>query len=240
MLGVAIGSAAHGFPVRTLEYHQIVNDEIGGVPVVVSYDPLAGTPRAYRRTVGGKALSFGVSGLLYNHNFLLYDRETESLWSQFTGEAIAGELAGVRLEPVVVRQEVSATWIRRAPGTVFLAYPDPERIQYRISPYQTYWVQDKLLFPVSAEDRRYHTKELVAGLVVGDVARAYLGSIVTREGGELEDEIGGVKVRITYDTDTGTFTWEAPDGVRVDEAYWLAWKAFHPKTEIWHDELPAS
>jgi hypothetical protein len=238
VLGVEIGGESHAFPVRTLEYHQVVNDEIGGVPLVVTYDPLAGTPRVYRRKLGDRTLHFGVSGLLYNDNFLLYDRETESLWSQFTGEAIAGELAGRRLTPVVVRQVTSAHWIRRAPGSVYLRQPDPEHIEYRISPYQTYWVQDKILFPVAARDSRYHPKELVAGVVVDGVARAYLGSIVTREGGSLEDTIGGVTLRLAYDTDTGTFTWEAPDGVRVDEAYWLAWKAFHPDTEIWHDELP--
>jgi hypothetical protein len=238
VLGVEIGGAAHAFPVRTLEYHQAVNDEIGGVPVVVTFDPLAGAPRAYRREVEGRTLRFGVSGLLYNHNFLLYDRETESLWSQFTGEAIAGKLAGKRLAPVVVRQETAAVWTRRAPGSVFLRYPAPERIAYQVSPYQTYWVQDKILFPVAAEDARYHPKELVAGVVVGDVARAYLGSIVTREGGSLEDEVAGVAIRLTYDSDTGTFGWEVPDGVRVEEAYWLAWKAFHPDTQIWRDELP--
>ena len=80
----------------------------------------------------------------------------------------------------------------------------------------------------------------IFGVVVDGKARAYLGSIVTREGGTLEDTIGGVTIRLAYDTDTGTFSWEVPDGVRVDEAYWLAWKAFHPATEIWRDELPPS
>ena len=95
MLGVSIGGDARAYldsPI--LEYHQIVNDTVGGVPIAVTYDPLTGAPLAWKRSVGGRTLRFGVSGLLYNSGFLLYDHETESLWSQFDGRAIAGPLAG--------------------------------------------------------------------------------------------------------------------------------------------------
>lgn len=236
VLGVVRERDARAYPLRMLEYHQIVNDVIGGDPIAVTYDPLAGTPFAYDRRVDGKTLTFGVSGLLYNHNFLLFDRETESLWSQFLGRAIAGPLAGKTLVRVAVRQETARTWLLRHPDSQVLRHPNPERIEYRLSPYQAYWMQNRINFPVEAKDPRYHAKELVLGVVVGDQARAYLGSIVTREGGRVEDELGGVKVQLSYESDTGTFTWEIPEPAEVAEAYWLAWKAFHPKTEIWHDE----
>jgi Protein of unknown function (DUF3179) len=236
VLGLALGGEAHAYPLRMMEYHQIVNDVLAGVPVAATYDPLAGTPIGYRRTVGGRELHFGVSGLLYNDNFLLFDRETNSLWSQFLGEAIAGPLSGTKLDRLRMRQETGATWISRHPATLVLRHPDPQRVEYLWSPFQSYWVEDKILFPVKAQDRRYHAKELVLGVVADGKARAYLGSIATKEGGSIEDQFQGRKIQFLYDTDTGTFNWDIPDDVQVTEAYWLAWKAFHPDTEIWHDE----
>lgn len=93
-----------------------MNDVLGDEPVVVTYDPLAGVPRAFRRRVGDRVLEFGVSGLVYNHNFLLYDRETGSLWVQFTGEAIAGPLAGRTLDRLRIRQEPSPPGSRGNPA----------------------------------------------------------------------------------------------------------------------------
>jgi hypothetical protein len=217
-----------------LEYHQIVNDVVGGEPVAVTYDPLSGTPLAFSRRVDGKTLGFGVSGLLYNHNFLMFDRETGSLWSQFLGRAVAGTLAGKRLVRLPLRQETAGAWISRVGETRVMKHPDPERIHYLISPYSSYWVQDRAIFPVAAQDPRYHAKELVLGVVVGDTQRAYLGSILTRDGGSVDEKIAGRRVQVRYASETGTFQWEVDDGIQVTEAYWLAWKAFHPDTEVWH------
>ena len=182
----------------------------------------------------GRTLVFGVSGLLYNHNFLLFDRETESLWSQFLGRAVAGPLAGKRLERVTVRQETAGAWIARHMESLFMRPPFPENVFYRLSPYAAYWLEDKTLFPLAATDSTYHAKELVLGVVVGDTARAYVGSILTRDGGESDEKIDGKRVRVAYDSETGTFQWEVDEGVLATEAYWLAWKAFHPETEVWH------
>lgn len=236
VLGVALGGEARAYPVRILEYHQIVNDVIGDVPIAVTYDPLAGSPLVYSRRVGGKTLTFGVSGLIYNDNFLMFDRETESLWSQFEGRAIAGPLSGKRLERIPVRQETAVAWVARAGDTRFLREPDPEHIHYAISPYSEYWLQDRILFPVAARDDRYHPKELVLGVVVDGVTRAYLGSILTREGGSADERIHGKRVKVRYTSETGTFSYDVDEGVEVTEAYWLAWKAFHPDTEIWRDK----
>ena len=240
VLGLTVGDQSRAYPVRMLEYHQIVNDAVGDAPVVVSYDPLAGTPLAFSRKVDGRTLTFGVSGLLYNDNFLMFDRETNSLWSQFLGRAIAGPLSGKKLERLPLRQETAGAWIKRSAGTKVLVHPDPEHVPYITSPYSAYWMQDKILFPVQARDERFHAKELVLGVVVGGKARAYLGSIVTHEGGKVDDHVGGKRVQLRYSTDTGTFDWEVEEGVEVTEAYWLAWKAFHPDTEIWHDQTEAA
>jgi hypothetical protein len=235
VIGVALEGAAHAHPVHLLEYHQVVNDEVSGVPVLVTYDPLTGVPMAHRRTVDGRVLAFGVSGLIYDAQFLLYDRETESLWAQYEGLAVAGPLAGKKLERVEVRQELMASWFKRHPNTVVLVRPERMRIDYRYSPYETYWISEKVPFEVKARDDRYHPKEVVVGIRVGGKTRAYLGSILTAEGGRIVDEFEGKKIRIAYDTDSSTFQWDVPDGVSVTDAYWFAWKSLHPDTEIWHD-----
>jgi hypothetical protein len=235
VLGVAVAEEAHAYPVHLIEPHQIVNDVIGGVPVVVTYDPLVAVPRAYRREVEGKTLSFGVSGLVYNSNFLLYDRETESLWLQFTGEAIAGPMAGKKLERIPIRQELLGTWLSRHPLSRVLSRPIPTKIDYRYSRYTRYMVEDKVIFPVKARDDRFHAKELVLGVVVDGRPRAYLGSLVTAAGGKVEDEIAGKKIGLVYSTDDGIYGYDVAEGVDVTEAYWFAWKAFHPDTEVWND-----
>jgi hypothetical protein len=236
VLGVEIDGDAAVYPIHLLEYHQIVNDTLGGIPVVVTFDPLTGTPRAYRRRVDGKVLEFGVSGLLYNSGFLMYDRETESLWSQFQGRALAGPMAGTRLTRVPVHQEPVAAWIIRHPGSRVLARPELKKLDYRHSPYKAYWLEDRIPFPVKARDERFHAKEVVLGLEAKGGTRAYLGSIVTAAGGRVRDEFAGHEIEILYDTDLGLFAWELPSGIHATESYWFAWKAFHPDTQIWRPE----
>lgn len=240
VIGLAAGDDARAYPVHVMERHQIVNDVVDGKPVVVTYDPLSGAPLAFDRELGDRTLEFGVSGLLHNAGFLLYDRATESLWIQFTGEAVAGLLAGRRLQRRRVRQELLGSWAGRHPETRVLARPDPSRIDYRHSPYERYWTQNRAPFPVKAEDRRFHAKELVVGVVADGEVRAYLGSLVTAAGGRLEDRLGKHAVTIDYDSADGVFRWEIPAAVQVTEAYWFAWKAFRPRTSVWRDpgELP--
>jgi hypothetical protein len=235
VIGMAHAGAAHAYPVHLLEYHQVVNDELGGEEVVVAYDPLSGIPAGYKRSVEGRVLHFGVSGLIYAAQFLLYDRETESLWAEYEGRAISGPLAGKQLERIEVRQELMGAWFQRHPDTLVMTRPEEKRIDYRYSPYSTYWISEDLPFPVRARDDRYHPKEVVIGVEVEGTKRAYLGSILTAEGGRIVDDVRGRKIRIAYDSASGTFQWNAPEDVRVTEAYWFAWKSFHPDTEIWHD-----
>jgi hypothetical protein len=240
VIGVAFGGEARAYPVHLLEYHQVVNDRLGETPVTITYDPLTGVPRAYHSVVGRRELHFGVSGLIYKAGFLLYDRETESLWSQYLGEAVSGPLAGRTLRSIPTRQEPMGIWFKRHPHTTVLARPELTRIDYRYSPYQAYWISEKVPFPVAASDPRYHPKEVVLGVAVGSARRAYLGSILTAEGGRIVDDFEGRKIRVAYDSDTSTFVWEAPEDVTVTDAYWFAWKSFHPDTEIWHDRDSAS
>ncbi len=235
VLGVSIAGDARAYLSPILEYHQVVNDDVGGVPIAVTYDPLTGAPLAWKRSVDGRTLLFGVSGLLYNSGFLLYDHQTESLWSQFEGRAIAGPLAGKTLEAVALRQQDFGSWLAREPKTRILIPPEPNRYDYNESDYAAYAEKDGGPFPVEARDRRFHAKELVVGVVVNGKARAYLASLLDANGGRADDEIDGKKIDVRYDKARGVFAWEVPAGVALTESYWFAWKAFHPDTTIWKD-----
>jgi hypothetical protein len=237
VIGVSLGGESHVYPIHLIERHQIVNDVVGGKPIAVTYDPLAGVPLAYERTLDGKTFELGVAGILYNANFVMYDRATQSLWSQFRGDALAGALAGKKLRRVPSRQETLAGWLERHPDSKVLA-PPSDKIDYRYSPFTSYWVSNKIPSRVDAEDARFHAKEVVVGVVREGKARAYLGSLVTEAGGKLDDELAGRKIKVAYDSTDSVFRYDVPDDVLVTEAYWFAWKAFHPDTEVWHDPGP--
>ncbi len=238
VIGVVVGDDARAYPVHIMEYHQVVNDVIGGKPVVVTYDPLTDTALAYHAHRAAAPMRFGVSGLLYNSNFLLYDHSTESLWSQFLGRALTGKAMGEQLESIRVRVASMARWVEAQPGTKVLERPAVYEIDYRYSVYTAYWTSEEVPFPVLASDSRFHPKEVVLGVASGDQSRAYLGSILTRAGGRIVDDFAGSKLRIEYDGETGTFNFEAPDALRVVSAYWFAWKAFHPATSVWQETEP--
>src|SRR3990172_6396062 len=93
-----LDGAARAYPLRILTWHEIINDEVAGTPVAVTYCPLCNSAVGFNRTVDGQVLRFGTSGLLRNSDLVMWDRQTESLWQQITGEGIVGEKAGTSLD----------------------------------------------------------------------------------------------------------------------------------------------
>lgn len=233
VIGVALAGEARSYPVHVMEYHQVVNDVIGDIPVVVTYDPLTDMAAAWRANMGDQKLEFGVSGLIFRSSFVLYDRLGEGLWSPFDGRALTGRFAGQQLAPVRTRVEPMAVWLSREPTARVLELPERRRIDYRRSPYSAYWISQELPFPLDSTDDRFHPKELVLGVEAEGRARAYIASVVNAAGSRIIDELAAAKIRIEYDGATGTFRYEAPDSLRVTSGYWFAWKNLHPDTEIW-------
>jgi len=105
VITVREGGAVKAYPVRILMWHEIVNDTVGGVPVAVTFCPLCNSSIVFDRRVGERILSFGTTGKLRNSDLVMYDRQTESWWQQFTGEAIIGEMVGQRLTALASRVE---------------------------------------------------------------------------------------------------------------------------------------
>ncbi len=110
VLGIVRNGIAHAYPVAILNWHEVVNDNFSKEKIVVTYCPLCGTGIAYQASVGGEALTFGVSGLLYNSDMLLYDRQTQSLWSQMLMQAISGPRKGKRLQIIPLEHTSWADW----------------------------------------------------------------------------------------------------------------------------------
>ncbi len=136
VVGVVIGGEARAYPLRVLIWHEIANDTVAGVPVAVTYCPLCNTAIVFDRRVAGRVLDFGTTGRLRNSDLLMYDRQTETWWQQFLGEAIIGELTGTLLDMIPARLESFADFRARAPrGTVLVG--DHAR-RYGYTPYEGY------------------------------------------------------------------------------------------------------
>ncbi len=147
VIGLSLNGELRAYPLGILTRHEIVNDVVGGVPVAVTFCPLCNTALVFDRRVGGRVLEFGVSGFLRNSDLVMYDRETESWWQQFVGQAIVGELAGTQLAVFPARLESFASFKARAPeGQVleppfgFSAYGTNPYVGYdsRSRPYDFY------------------------------------------------------------------------------------------------------
>lgn len=131
------GARPRAYPIRYLTWHEIVNDDIGGVPVAVTFCPLCNSGLTFDRRVKGRVLSFGVSGKLRNSDMVMYDRETQSWWQQAIGEGIVGEMTGVELTPLPTWMESWGEFKARNPDGLVMATPGYSR-PYGRNPYVGY------------------------------------------------------------------------------------------------------
>ncbi|MFQ6119316.1 MAG: DUF3179 domain-containing protein, partial [Methanosarcinales archaeon] len=109
------------YPLQIMVWHEIVNDVIAGDPILITYCPLCGSGIAYERTINGEEVEFGTSGKLYNSNLVMYDRKTNSYWSQIDGLAIVGELTGTKLTAVSIDTVVWRDWKKAHPDSEVLS-----------------------------------------------------------------------------------------------------------------------
>ena len=131
------GQTPRAYPIRYLTWHEIVNDQIGDVPIAVTFCPLCNSGITFDRRTDAGVLSFGVSGKLRNSDMVMYDRETESWWQQAIGESIVGELNGTELDTLPSWMESWETFTTRNPDGFVMAEPDFFR-NYGSNPYVQY------------------------------------------------------------------------------------------------------
>ena len=235
VLGVLIQGIPRAYPVAVLNWHEVVNDRFGRTPVLITWCPLCGTGMAFSAVVDGRTLTFGVSGLLYNSDVLLYDRETETLWSQIATDAVAGPLKGKRLTPLTTANTTWRDWRARHPNTRVLMPDTGSGRDYSVNPYARYEKSDELMFRVSHTDYRLHPKERVIGLSLNGAHKAWPLNALRDAGTTVTDAIGGLTVRIVYDelSNSARAYDEAGNELPVLSAFWFAWYAFHPETQLY-------
>jgi hypothetical protein len=203
VLGVVIGEAARAYPLRILWSHEIVNDTLGGEPVLVSYCPLTGSGLAFDPVIDGELRDFGVSGLLYENNLVMYDRQTQSLWNQLLLGAQCGPERGQRLQSIPVVETTLAHWQQLYPQTTVVTINTGYPWSYQVYPYGDYDEEDNslTLFPSSEYSRSRPPKELVLGVSAGGIHAAYpFGTLADR--GNLvtvNDELGSADVLVIYE-----------------------------------------
>ena len=135
---LTLNGDARAYPVQVLLWHEIVNDTVGGEPVTITYCPLCNTAIGYYRQLGDRILDFGTSGRLYNSALVMYDRQTESLWAHYTGQAIAGALTGSQLELIPVATVAFETFLDEHPNGLVLTRPGGFGRSYGTNPYVNY------------------------------------------------------------------------------------------------------
>jgi hypothetical protein len=138
VITIELAGVARAYPLRILLWHEIVNDRISEVPLAVTYCPLCNTAIVFDRRLGDVTLDFGTTGKLRNSDLVMYDRQTDSWWQQFTGEGIVGHYAGATLRLVPSRLEDFASFTARAPHGEVLVPTDPHARRYGTSPYPGY------------------------------------------------------------------------------------------------------
>ena len=217
------------YPTRILDHREIVNDMLGPNPVAITYCPLCGSGLAFERRQGAHVLDFGVSSLLHNSGLVMYDRQTESLWQQFTGEAFAGKLRGSRLKTLPVSMITWDNWRERHPNAEVLTV-DNIRF-YQKDAYDDYAVSERLNMPVSATDARLHPKRVVYGMEIGERALVVDGEWLVKEG-SWSDEYEGKKLVLAIDKKGEVDALLDDDPVTVHRVYWFAWYSFHPHTAL--------
>lgn len=197
-----LAGEARAYPLRILTSHEVVNDEVAGRSVVVSYCPLCNSAVTFDREVEGQVLRFGVSGLLRNSDLVMWDRQTESLWQQITGEAIVGEKAGSELSfipsPIVA-------W-----GDFKAQFPDGEVLSrdqgiyppalYDNQPYVGYDSSTQPFLFRGEPDDRYPAMERVVAVRVSGTNKAYPFSVISEERA-VNDEVAGTPILVVFGAD---------------------------------------
>jgi hypothetical protein len=197
VFGLEIDGEARAYPLRILDWHEMANDSLAGVPYSVAYCTLCGAAIAYHgRVDDGRVFDFGSSGLLFRSNKLMYDRQTSSLWNQLTGEPVVGELAGsgVTLEILPLVLTSWSDWVDQHPDTTVLSLETGYARNYQPgAAYGHYFSDEGTMFPVWQRGDQLATKERVFVLRLDGEPVAYPLSILVDEE-VVNDKVGETNV----------------------------------------------
>ncbi len=229
---VTSGTTTRFYPFAILNWHEVVDDTIEGRPLLITYCPLCGSAIVYDRRLDGKERVFGVSGKLYESNLLMYDHETESLWSQVPGEAVVGDETGKKLTLYPSDVLTFGEARKRFPRLEILSRDTGYARDYQIDPYGDYASRPDIFFPVSVQDRRLPAKEIMYIVNVGDQSIAFrLKDLRETRKAQIQADSTTIIAEIT---DQGLRAHEAGKTEIIPGYYamWFSWAVFHQKDGI--------
>ena len=219
ILAVEFGSVAKAYPVRILNWHEVVNDDVGEQPVLISWCPLCGSGLVFDPRATGRRYTFGVSGLLYQQNLLFFDDETESLWSQLRGQSVAGPLAGTSLRLLPVTMTTWHTWRAEHPQTLVLSFQTGYKRDYSHDPYRDFPLDRRMALVISVDGE----------------TKIYPFSELKKSGAALQDDLGGLMFIILFDGKQQSATVQASSGEPPPHfaAFLGNVRAFYPNAVIY-------
>lgn len=248
VVSFAVKGKARAYPIRILMWHEIVNDTLNGMPITVTYCPLCNAAIVFDRRLDGKVLDFGTTGKLRKSDLVMWDRQTESWWQQFTGEAIVGAMTGKKLKTLPARLESWAKFKKRHPGGEVLVPNNPAMRAYGRNPYVRYDLATRpFLYAGEMPDNIEPMDRVV--VVHGDKGPAAVALKLLRDNGSMK--LGGrtlswsegqssalERESVSDGRDVGNVvvTKTGSDGKPVDDVYDVTFAfvfhAFHPKRKI--------
>ncbi len=205
---IELEGIARAYPIQILTWHEIVNDQIGTTPLIVTFCPLCNSALAFDRRVDDRVFEFGTSGLLRNSDLIMYDRTTESLWQQFTGEGIVGELAGRQLTFIPSAMVSFADFRAAHPEGEVLSrdtgFGDTYANRYGFNPYGGYDTIGRTPFLFDGEiDGRLQAVERVVTISFEDIDIAY-PLITLSEIGAINDSPNGHDIVVFHKDGTSS------------------------------------
>ena len=234
IVAVTVDERTRGYPLAVLNWHEVINDVLADEPIAVIYCPLCDSVSVIDRRIGDKTLEFGVSGLLYNSNVLLYDRQTNGLWSQLEMKAVSGPHVGKSPKHLPFRLLRFETFAERFPKARVVGVDTGHKRDYARNPYRRYFATQRTMFPVANRDIRLDTKDRVIGVKLDGRTRAYPLNVLRKDDdGKVVEKIGEAVVTLVVDDKGNTIRATASKG-RVVHTFWFAWVAFYPKTSVYN------
>ena len=189
----------------------------------------------YSSRINDQVYTFGVSGRLYKSNVLIYDHQTDSLWSQLKHVAVAGPMVGSQLSKIPAKRTTWERWLEQYPLTMVLSTDTGYVRNYDIDPYEGYYQAMGIMFPVGDVRTDLPAKEMVLGIEISGSAKAYPLNHLEKKGAVINDQIGDHLIQIIMSVDGQVV--EVKDhqsaSIPVIFAYWFAWQAFHPHTAVY-------
>lgn len=234
VLSVTHEGVTRAYPFRIMNWHEVVNDQIGDFKFAATYCPLCGTAMVFERVVNGRELTFGVSGLLYRDNVLMYDHQTESLWNQLALQSQTGTMFKTPLKWIPSQQLRYSRWRERFPEGVVLSTETGFIRDYSRDPYTWVPQTDSTLSGVPIIRDDLPVKAWIFGILINDKARAYPLEQFG-QGGTFSDSFEGVSLTLSFDSFAGELTvvrGDTGEVVPAVQSFWFAWQGFYPETTV--------